>query len=183
MEISGQQPDCVATFLTPFLSPFAKSLILHFTAGNRFGQTFIHAPHRYPADCWGPIEYQWIPVDTIENNNNGRCSLWIWIHPSFARNALPSLQEHAARQPSIQIRPIGSEMISRFELRGPTSNSVLHQVLSLATPSPLWDRLKPLHSTSCLPSGAVVALRVRPPMEKYVLIKSSHSVAALIAFI
>jgi hypothetical protein len=129
------------------------------------GHALFYAPNKYPWNCWGPVEFQW-----LLGTGNG-CSIWLWLHPAFAKEASNALRERA-EQRLLNFREIG-EQLSKFELRGPRSNALLYQVLSLSTAAPfaplneqLWPRLCSLHSTACLPSGSVLQLHIRPPMEK-----------------
>lgn len=97
--------------------------------GVRQASTFLHRPKSFPSGSIAPCRYFWRPPSPSDTNPDSPRCMWIWIHPSAAKEAEEVINEAISMSGlSVKLTPLINEF-ARFELTGPRSHAILHEVL------------------------------------------------------
>ncbi|KAJ3068852.1 hypothetical protein HDU98_008032 [Podochytrium sp. JEL0797] len=168
LELRGPSAD-ICRVMATIVDPTCMAVgAKRYIDGAKQGSTFVHRKGAFPGGCVAPVTFFWVNGVVGE----GEKVLWVWVHPAAAgevEEVLKAAVSEEAVSESVTVTSLKSQL-SRFEMTGPRSNAILHEVFKLNPECAVsqdahrtWALLDHVRTSASLPAGVIMGLSIQDP--------------------
>jgi ribonuclease P/MRP protein subunit POP1 len=179
IEIVGKEHSITLMFDALVDPTIASPSSSKYIRGEREGKTFLHSPFCYPSKAVSPISFLWKSFKSDDDNMTvpETRTVWIFVHVSSYSRAIECITSAIGLLDLSDVKlDSAGPKLTRFELTGPKSHSVLVKALDLtksfSESHSVWKLLEGLESPSTLHSGAVLGIEINDPRLRFPVSKN-----------